>query len=391
MDTDQLLDRVAQGESSAAAALLDRHRKRLRRMVQLRIDPRLAARLDPSDIVQDALGEAHRRLPEYAAQRPIPFYPWLRQLAWDRLVEQHRRHVRAGRRSVLREEAEPLELAEGSVLELADRLLTSAEGPSAALRREELAARVRAALNALPERDREVLVLRYLEPRGAPGMPEILAPTSALIGQGLGESVGLITDGRFSGGTRGMVVGHVAPEAYEGGLIALAAGQKPEGFCGVIIVAGPGRKLGVVMREQLRANPANAPILPAALAALDSLEAGKPVDAASLPAPLQPLFNAAVQPFVIDLLAQDPARLAAGLTVPLLIVQGDKDIQVTVDDAKVLAAAQPKARLAVLPGVNHVLKAIAGDDRGANLATYADPSLPIAPSVVDTIAGFVKP
>ena len=177
----------------------------------------------------------------------------------------------------------------------------------------------------------------------------------------------------------------------EGALIALAAGQRPEGICGVITVSGPGRKLGVVMREQLRANPANASILPAAMVALDSLEAGKPVDAASLPAPLQPLFNAAVQPFVIDLLAQDPARLAAGLTVPLLIVQGDKDIQVTVDDAKVLAAAQHKARLAVLPGVNHVLKAIAGDDRGANLATYADPSLPIAPSVVDTIAGFVKP
>jgi dihydroxy-acid dehydratase len=67
----------------------------------------------------------------------------------------------------------------------------------------------------------DVMVLRYLGPKGAPGMPEMLAPTSALIGQGLGESVGLITDGRFSGGTWGMVVGHVAPEAYEGGLIAL--------------------------------------------------------------------------------------------------------------------------------------------------------------------------
>ena len=159
----------------------------------------------------------------------------------------------------------------------------------------------------------------------------------------------------------------------------------------MITVSGPGRKLGEVMREQLRANPANAPILPAALAALDTLEAGKAVDAGSLPAPLQPLFNAAVQPFVIDLLAQDPARLAAGLTVPLLVVQGDRDIQVTVDDAKALAAAQPKARLAVLPGVNHVLKTFTGDDRGANLATYADPSLPIAPSVVDAVAGFVKP
>src|SRR5207245_9185551 len=65
------------------------------------------------------------------------------------------------------------------------------------------------------------VVLRYLGPKGAPGMPEMLAPTSALIGKGLGESVGLITDGRFSGGTWGMVVGHVAPEAYAGGTIAL--------------------------------------------------------------------------------------------------------------------------------------------------------------------------
>jgi dihydroxy-acid dehydratase len=67
----------------------------------------------------------------------------------------------------------------------------------------------------------DVMVLRYLGPRGAPGMPEMLAPTSALVGQGLGESVGLVTDGRFSGGTWGMVVGHVAPEAWEGGSIAL--------------------------------------------------------------------------------------------------------------------------------------------------------------------------
>ena len=67
----------------------------------------------------------------------------------------------------------------------------------------------------------DVMVLRYLGPQGGPGMPEMLAPTGALIGQGLGESVGLITDGRFSGGTWGMVVGHVTPEAYAGGNIAL--------------------------------------------------------------------------------------------------------------------------------------------------------------------------
>jgi len=80
------------------------------------------------------------------------------------------------------------------------------------------------ALAAIMERSikpGDVMVLRYLGPKGAPGMPEMLAPTSALIGQGLGESVGLVTDGRFSGGTWGMVVGHVAPEAYAGGVIAL--------------------------------------------------------------------------------------------------------------------------------------------------------------------------
>ena len=67
----------------------------------------------------------------------------------------------------------------------------------------------------------DVVVIRYEGPKGGPGMQEMLAPTAALIGQGLGDSVGLITDGRFSGGTWGMVVGHVAPEAYEGGTIAL--------------------------------------------------------------------------------------------------------------------------------------------------------------------------
>jgi pimeloyl-ACP methyl ester carboxylesterase len=176
----------------------------------------------------------------------------------------------------------------------------------------------------------------------------------------------------------------------EGALVALTAGQEPKDICGVITVAGAGRKLGSVMREQLKANPANAPIMDAAFSALDSLEQGKSVDIAALPAPLHPLFNTAVQPYLIDLLARDPAQLAASLKLPLLIVQGDKDIQVTVEDAEILAAAQPKARIAILQGVNHVLKVPAGEGRAANLASYADPSLPIAPAVVEEIAAFVK-
>jgi dihydroxy-acid dehydratase len=84
-----------------------------------------------------------------------------------------------------------------------------------------------AAIMARRIRAGDVMVLRYLGPKGAPGMPEMLAPTSALVGQGLGETVGLVTDGRFSGGTWGMVVGHVAPEAHEGGLIALVEEGDP--------------------------------------------------------------------------------------------------------------------------------------------------------------------
>lgn len=176
----------------------------------------------------------------------------------------------------------------------------------------------------------------------------------------------------------------------EGGLIALMAAQDPAGICGVITVSGPGRKLGTVLREQLRSNPANAPVLDVALATLDQLEAGQSVASASLPAAIRPLFYDAAQPFLRDLLSHDPAALAASLQVPLLVVQGDKDIQVGVEDAKRLAEAQPKAKLAVLPGVNHVLKTVASDERAANIATYADPSLPVAPAVVYAVAEFVR-
>ena len=175
----------------------------------------------------------------------------------------------------------------------------------------------------------------------------------------------------------------------EGSLVALAAAQNRTDLCGVISVSGAGRKLGALIREQLRANPTNAPILAPALATLDSLDRGQLVDSTTLPAPLQGLFNNSVQPYLINLLSQDPTRLAGTLKLPLLIVQGDRDLQVKVADAKALAAAQPKATLVILPGVNHVLKIVVSDSPAANFATYSDPSLPIAPGVVDAIAGFV--
>ncbi len=160
-DTELLLDAAAHGDAQARGRLLERHRQKLKRMVAVRLDRRLAARLDPSDVVQETLADAARKLDGYLRDRPLPFYPWLRQLAEDHLGMLHRRHVRAGRRSVVREE--PAGLPHESALELAERLLDTAGGPSAGLRREEQRARVRAALERLPERDREVLVLRHLE------------------------------------------------------------------------------------------------------------------------------------------------------------------------------------------------------------------------------------
>src|SRR5947209_2999703 len=129
-DTEELLRRSAAGDRAARGALLQRHRGRLRRMVALRLDPRLAARLDPSDVVQEVLAEADRRLDDYLRQRPLPFYPWLRQLAADRLADAHRRHLGAARRSVTREEPAGAGPAGGSEEELAERLLASGARPA---------------------------------------------------------------------------------------------------------------------------------------------------------------------------------------------------------------------------------------------------------------------
>lgn len=176
----------------------------------------------------------------------------------------------------------------------------------------------------------------------------------------------------------------------EGGLVALLAAQRPEGVCGVILLSAAGRPIGAVLRDQLRANPANAPFLDAALRAIASLEAGQRVPAANLPAPLQGLFRDAVQGYWIDLLKYDPAQLIAAVERPVLILQGTRDLQVSVGDAEALERAQRKATLTLLPGVNHVLRPVASDDRAANAATYADATLTIAPSVAEAVARFVK-
>jgi len=173
MDTDQLLHRVAAGEPTAAATLLTRHEARLRRMVEMRLDARLASRLDPSDIVQDVMVEAHKRLARYVERREIPFYPWLRAIAWDKLIEMNRRHIAAERRSV-RREADRLNLSGDSEMILINRLAATTRTPNDQLIQREITARVRQAIDGLKPLDREVIVLRHLEELSFPETAAVL-------------------------------------------------------------------------------------------------------------------------------------------------------------------------------------------------------------------------
>jgi len=160
---DQLIELAATGDASAVNTLLEQHRERLLHMVAVRMDRRVVQRLDASDIVQDSLLEAHEKLAEYAGTRPLPFYPWLRQIAWQHLMRAHERHIHTKQRSVVREQAGVVMLSNDSVQGLVEHLVDSQTSPSGKAMREELQRRVRDALADLSRRDGEVLAMRYLE------------------------------------------------------------------------------------------------------------------------------------------------------------------------------------------------------------------------------------
>ena len=162
-ETDSLIERASRGDDAARHELLAQHRDRLKRMVALHLDRRIVARVDPSDIVQEALLDAYRELSDYLRRRPLPVYPWLRQLAWERMLKWHRAHIKVQKRSVGREEPRGLELPEESRVRLADCLVASGTSPSHRLIRDELLQRVRTALTTMSDRDREILVMRHLE------------------------------------------------------------------------------------------------------------------------------------------------------------------------------------------------------------------------------------
>jgi len=162
--TDELLVKAKGGDALAIEDLLSRHRDSLRRLVQMRLDRKIQRRVDVSDIVQDVLIEANRRLTTYLDDPKMPFHLWLRHMARDRIIDAHRRHRASAKRSVDREQ--PLVASAGmdrSTVELAAQLCDPEMTPAAAATMRELARRFEAAIDELEERDREVIIMRHFE------------------------------------------------------------------------------------------------------------------------------------------------------------------------------------------------------------------------------------
>lgn len=163
-ETRELLLQAGQGEAQAVDALLLRHRDALRNMVRARMDQKLARRVDASDVVQDVLLEASQRLKDYLQNPKMPFGLWLRQMAQDRIIDVHRRHRVAARRSLDKEQPlSPGGFGDKSSLELAAQLRDPELTPAANALREELRQRFLDALDRMDEEDREILLMRHFE------------------------------------------------------------------------------------------------------------------------------------------------------------------------------------------------------------------------------------
>ena len=182
--------------------------------------------------------------------------------------------------------------------------------------------------------------------------------------------------------SRVVIAGH-----SEGALLGVLVAERAA-IDGYVSIAGAGRPVGVILREQLSKQPSAAPLLAQANALLEQLEAGNTVSA--VPPALEALFRPSVQPYFISWLKYDPAHELASLMAPALIVQGTTDSQVDVADARLLAAARPDAELLIIDGMSHVLKA-AALDAAAQQRAYSDPTLPIVPELLDRLVAAANP
>jgi RNA polymerase sigma-70 factor (ECF subfamily) len=178
--TDRLLDDARSGEPGAVDRLLGEFREPLRRVIDLRLDPAIARRVDASDIVQDVLVEANQRLIEYLKKPDMPFHLWLRHLAQDRIIDTHRRHRLAQRRSIDREQpiARPPWTDESSVILIAQLIDTEATPATEAIRHE-LERRLSAAIDQLADDDREIVLMRHHEGLSNQEVAEALKLTEA--------------------------------------------------------------------------------------------------------------------------------------------------------------------------------------------------------------------
>nr|WP_247291582.1 alpha/beta fold hydrolase [Pseudomonas violetae] len=186
----------------------------------------------------------------------------------------------------------------------------------------------------------------------------------------------LKTDPRFG---QLILLGH-----SEGALIASLAAPDVDADA-VISMSGSARPIDQVLRQQL-SNRLPVPLMVRASELLDSLKAGRIDD--NVPPQLQVIFRPSVQPYLISLFRQDPAAAFAKLKMPALIIQGSNDIQVGVGDAKLLKVAKPDAELALIEGMNHVMRIIPNDVK-RQLASYKDPNLPLAAELGSRIIGFI--
>lgn len=163
-DETRLVNQAANGDTAAVTQLMERYRARLKRMVALRMDRQLQGRVDASDVVQDALIEASRRLEEYAADPPMGFFIWLRWITGERLLNAHRHHLGTQKRDAGQEVSlYRRSMPEACSVSIAQQLLGQLTSPTQALARAELQLLVQDVLNSMDEIDREILVLRNFE------------------------------------------------------------------------------------------------------------------------------------------------------------------------------------------------------------------------------------
>ena len=163
-NTQELLMGVKAGDDDAVNGLLDRHREAVRRLVQMRLDRKIRQRVGVSDVVQDVLISAHRRLQDYLKSPAMPFHLWIRQITKDRIIDAHRRHRVSAKRSVDREQPAHVPAnMDHSSLAIANQLVDGEITPMAAATQRELASRVEQTITELPEQDRDILLMRHYE------------------------------------------------------------------------------------------------------------------------------------------------------------------------------------------------------------------------------------